>query len=312
MKQPSTSNFVEKALKHWTKDRIEKLTAGHKYQILPNLAPGLLRTLGILNQDGTMSADATRKFIQVNHLLALFKPHFEDLNTRHKEVKILDAGCGSSVLTFTLAWAYQNLWNHPTKILGIDSNAKLIDKSLANAQHVDFADTIEFKCSSISEFIWTDHPLGSDSRPHAVVALHACDTATDDAIALGIREKSDFIAVAPCCQAELAKKWKTLADQTKNHALKPVFHNPHLRRELGANFTDLMRVLILRGHGYEVTTTEFTMSHATPKNTLILATRRGRYHKESQQEFHALAEWCGGTSISLIEKVPFETAKLPE
>ncbi|MBT9559007.1 MAG: hypothetical protein IV100_23450 [Myxococcales bacterium] len=86
----------------------------------------------------------------------------------------------------------------------------------------------------------------------------------------------------------------------------PAYQNPHLRRELAAHMTDLLRVLILRGHGYEVTTTEFTMSHATPKNTLIMATRRGNYHRESQAEYGELVRWLGGSEIALAVKVPFE------
>jgi hypothetical protein len=141
-----------------------------------------------------------------------------------------------------------------------------------------------------------------------VAALHACDTATDDAIAIGVRQKADMIAVAPCCQAELAKKWKQFADIGLTNPMRPAFHNPHLRREIAAHITDLMRVLILRGHGYEVTTTEFTMSHATPKNTLILAIRRGNYHIESQKEYHDLVASMGGAEISLATKLPFDPA----
>lgn len=306
--------FLAKVTKHWTKDRLEKLTTGHKYHVLPTTAAPLLRTLGILNSDATMSADTTRKFIQVNHLLSLLKPHFEDLNSRHKLVRILDAGCGSSVLTFTLAWAFKTLWSHPALVIGIDENKKLIDKCNTNRTHLSFDQEVHFFLSSISQFNWNEHVAKisnaessseSNQRPHAVIALHACDTATDDALALAIKEKADFIAVAPCCQAELARKWKLLAEKKDKHPLAPGFHNPHLRRELAAQITDLMRVLILRGHGYEVTTTEFTMSHATPKNTLIVASRRGQFHKESQQEYSRLVDWCGGVGISLAEKAPF-------
>ena len=96
-----------------------------------------------------------------------------------------------------------------------------------------------------------------------------------------------------------------MADLGITNPLKPAYHNPHLRREIAAHMTDLARVLILRGHGYEVTTTEFTMSHATPKNTLIMATRRGNYQKESQAEYADLAAWMGGPEISLAAKAPF-------
>ncbi len=307
--------FIQKAKAYWTPERLQKITAGHKYHVLPTNAPLLLRALGLLNKDASMSADATRKFIQVNHLLTQFRPYLEEINKRHGQVRVLDAGCGSSFLTFLLAWAYQEVWKHPHLIIGVDSNETLITKNSHTAHDMGVSDAVKFFTSSIADTDWQKIMSGeqaievnSDSkklRPHAVVALHACDTATDDAIALGIKLKADFIAVAPCCQAELAKKWREFADLGVNNPLKPAYHNPHLRRELASHLTDLARVLILRGHGYEVTTTEFTMSHATPKNTLILATRRGNFLKAAQLEYQDLVTWMGGCDISLAAKAPF-------
>ena len=190
----------------------------------------------------------------------------------------------------------------------------LIEKNNKTAIDMGVSDSLKFSASSLDAVNWEalltecGEPVEADikkSRPHAVVALHACDTATDDAAAQGIKLKADFIAVAPCCQAELARKWKEFADTGAVSPLKAAFHNPHLRREIAAHMTDLARVLILRGHGYEVTTTEFTMSHATPKNTLIMATRRGNYHKESQSEYAEFVRHLGGAEISLASKVPF-------
>lgn len=313
-KQNPNEGFLTRCKSHWSQERVKKLIGDHKYHVLPTNAPLLLRTLGILNSDGSMSADSTRKFIQINHLLAQFRPYLEDLNQRHKKVRILDAGCGSSFLTFLLAWAYQEIWHHDALLIGVDSNENLISKNKKSAEILGLDNLLRFAKSAIADVNWLaslkdagDEPLDDSkkSRPHAVVALHACDTATDDAIALGIRLQADFIAVAPCCQAELARMWKDLGDQKNSHPLKPAFKNPHLRRELAAHFTDLSRVLILRGHGYEVTTTEFTMSHATPKNTLILATRRGAYLKEAQNEYTELLKWIGDSPISLAKKSPF-------
>jgi SAM-dependent methyltransferase len=316
LSQPElAAHFISKAQAYWTQERTNKLKGGHKYHVLPTNAPLLLRSLGLLNKDASISADSMRKFIQVNHLLALFKPHMEELNGRHAVPKILDAGCGSSYLTFLLAWAYENLWHHPYLAIGIDNNKTLIEKNIKTSQDLDYSDHLKFKQSPLDEVDWPSIIQEFDthstydikkSRPNAVLALHACDTATDDAIAIGIKWKADFIAVAPCCQAELAKKWKGFADSGISSPLKPAYHNPHLRREIASQLTDLMRVLILRGHGYEVTTTEFTMSHATPKNTLIVATRRGNYQIDAQREYHALTQWMDGAVISLAAKAPFE------
>lgn len=307
-------DFAARCITHWTKERLTKLVGQHKYHVLPTNAPLLLRTLGLLNSDASMAADSTRKFIQINHLLTQFKPFLEDLNQRHKRVRILDAGCGSSFLTFILAWAYKELWKHDALLIGVDTNENLINKNKTSASSMGVDGLIKFAQSPISDINWMNllAELSEDvpddpkkSRPHAVVALHACDTATDDAIALGIKLQADFIAVAPCCQAELARQWKDLGDKNLEHPLSPAFKNPHLRRELAAHFTDLARVLILRGHGYEVTTTEFTMSHATPKNTLILAVRRGLFLTEAQREYLDLKKLMSDCAISLAGKAPF-------
>jgi hypothetical protein len=316
-KTDQKESFEAKARLYWTADRLSKLTHGHKYLVLPTNAARLLRALGLMNQDASISADSRRKFIQVNHLLAQFRPHLEDLNKRHGKIRILDAGCGSSFLTFLLAWAYKELWKSDALLIGVDTNPSLIEKNKANAKEMAVDGILKFATSGIADLDWQralsdlNEPIAADphkSRPHVVAALHACDTATDDAIAIGVRQKADMIAVAPCCQAELAKKWKQFADIGLTNPMRPAFHNPHLRREIAAHVTDLMRVLILRGHGYEVTTTEFTMSHATPKNTLILAIRRGNYHIESQREYHDLVASMGGAEISLATKLAFDPA----
>lgn len=314
--KPKALSFPEKVQNHWTSERLKKLTSGHRYAVLPTTAPALLRTLGILNQDASMSADAAKKYIQINHLFSQFRTFLEELNSRHKLVRILDAGSGSSYLTFLLAWAYRDLWQHPALLIGIDSNKALISKVQKNATDLDMGEILKVFESSIADFDWyrtigqvTGVEIGPEAedrktnRPHAVIALHACDTATDDAIALGINYKSDFIAVAPCCQAELSRLWKGFSDQGAQHPLKPAFQNPHLRREIAAHMTDLLRVLLLRANGYEVTTTEFTMSHATPKNTLLLAVRRGNFHAPSREEYDQLVKSLNGSTISLASKV---------
>jgi hypothetical protein len=111
-------------------------------------------------------------------------------------------------------------------------------------------------------------------RIDAVVALHACDTATCDAIALGVAAGAELIAVAPCCQAELARAWSELAAAGAAGAFAPIWSMPHLRRELAAELTDAMRTLLLRAAGYDVAAIEFVPSPHTRKNTLIRALRR--------------------------------------
>lgn len=325
--------FPEKARAYWTEERTRKVTAGRPYPILPGEGAVLLRALGLLNKDASMSADAVRKYGQVNHLVTLLEPAFLELRQRFSTVRVLDAGCGSSYLTFLLAWCFEHRWHHPVEIIGVDANAPLITKSKERAQQIGLQKTLRFETGAIADFDWAEayakhfekaepatepEPAPSDMptnaptkaltdappesvdaeaaakrakaiRPHAVVALHACDTATDDALTQAIALKADFIAAAPCCQAALAKRWAKLAADHAPGAFAPIWNSPHLRREAAATMTDTLRMLHLRANGYEVTAMEFVPSTHTPKNTLLRAVRRGNYLASARAEHDALA-----------------------
>ena len=291
-------DFNDIAHKWWTSERLKKIMGDKKYSITPVSAPLLLRSLGLLNSDATMSPDNLKKFIQINHMFNLLEPHFEDLVKRHKVVRILDAGCGKSYLTFLLAWCFLEKWKHPAEIIGVDTNTKIIKSCNEKAEKLGFSNILHFESASMLTYKWN-----KDSRPNAVVALHACDTATDMALSFAIKEKADFIAVAPCCQAELARKWK---DDDTVHPLSPVFHTPQVRREIAAHFTDALRICLIRSRGYEVTATEFVPSSHTPKNRLITCVRRGNHLESAENEFNSLKEHIGGKSITLEELLTTE------
>lgn len=295
------TTFDQRAAAHWTKEREAKVTGAKNWPIRPSAAPRLLRTMGLLAADATMPADALRKFSQVNHMLTLLVPVLEDLVARHKVVRILDVGCGNSYLSLILAWWLASKQNHAAQIVGVDSRADVIATSQTRAAAAGLATTLRFTCQPIATVapaeLFAQLFGGSGGRPHLVVALHACDTASDDALALGIRAEADAMAVAPCCQAELAQKWVTLSNT--DHPLTAVFSSPHLRRETAAQITDAMRLLLARAHGYETVATEFTPSEHTTKNRLLLCRRRGRFLQKAAAEYRALTESVGGCEIRL-------------
>ncbi|MES2614417.1 MAG: SAM-dependent methyltransferase [Bdellovibrionota bacterium] len=284
------TEFATTAKKYWTPERTAKVIGTKKYPITPLSAPHLLRMLGILNADSSISPNNMHKFIQINHMFTLIEPHISELRERHKLLNILDAGCGKSYLTFLLAWFFNG--SDSCKIFGVDSNKKLIQDCQSKAKTLGFEEFLNFEAQSLLSLEWTQ-----ESRAHCVISLHACDTATDMALAFAIKQKSDFIAVAPCCQAELARKWKEAP--SSQHALNPVFHTPQLRREVAAQMTDALRVCLMRANGYEVTCTEFVDSAHTPKNRLITCIRRGNYLKSAQTEYEELKSYLGGHSIML-------------
>ncbi len=132
-------------------------------------------------------------------------------------------------------------------------------------------------------------------------ALHACDTATCDAIALGVSAKAELIAVAPCCHGELARGWATLAHE--EGASAPVWRAPHLRRETAAHVTDTMRTLLLGSAGYEVTALEFIGSEHTKKNTLLRANPRGASNPKARAEYESLVTATGGIRLRLAGRL---------
>lgn len=304
-----TDDFVTLAKAHWTKDREAKVTGKKAWAILPSEAPLLLRTLGLLNADATMSADSLRKFSQINHMVSLLLPHVEDLAKRHATVRILDVCCGTSYLTLLLGWLLAEKLKHPFRIIGVDKNAKVIETSARRAEELGLAKHICFEAVTIDTTYGNDcfsrlfgEGLPGESRPHMMVALHACDTASDLALALGIQAKADVMAVAPCCHSELANKWKDLGDL--EHPFSPVFRSPNLRRETAAHLTDAMRLLLVRGRGYEVTATEFVPSTHTPKNRLLVCVRRGKFLKEAEDQYQDLKASLGDRGPRLEELLP--------
>lgn len=298
--------FIDVAFTHWTEDRIAKITSGRKYEIQPPGDAPFLKAIGLLSPDSSMPADAVRKYVQINHMIELLKPSITDLRARHRSLAVLDAGCGSSYLSFLIAWFLKHKCSGNFLVAGIDTNENLIKKSRALAASLELEAHMHFEVASTADFRWAElaakrPALAAFGRPNLVVGLHACDTATDEALALGLDAAADVIAAAPCCQAELASKWRQIAQTTdgRMHPMAPIFQAPELRRAIAAESTDMMRVLLLRASGYETTTTEFVESRHSPKNRLILATRRGRFSRKGLEEYHLLRDHLGGCAIKL-------------
>jgi hypothetical protein len=242
----------------------------------------LLKALHILTRDGTLNHDARRKLKQVLHLVQLLRPSLEGLLAEDPDSVIADLGTGKSYLGFIL----YDLVIGPLgrgSIVGVDVRAELVEKSQRLARESNFT-RMTFVCGEIAG---TTLP---GRRADMVTALHACDTATDDAIRFALHHEAKVIALVPCCQAEVA----TLLGASTGPLEQLWRHNIH-RREFGAHVTNVIRSLVLEMHGYKVRVTEFTGLEHSLKNELILATRHQKSNPVARRKLEQLVDQLGVT-----------------
>lgn len=231
---------------------------------LKDLWPGqsheLLKALHILTRDGKLNQDSRRKLKQVQHLVQLIQPGLED------QKLIVDLGAGKSYLGFML----YDLWMREradTSLIAIESRESLIETSREIAVESGF-DRIQFVCGTIQE-ARTSREVPPEVD--VVTALHACDTATDDSIIFAIEKKAKFIALVPCCQAEVARWLESLKDSKTS--LNALWRHPHHRREFGSHLTNVIRALALEALGYKVRVTELIGWEHAMKNELLVASK---------------------------------------
>lgn len=240
-----------------------------KYDIRPGQSIELLKELHILTRDGKLNQDSRRKLKQVYHLFQFIEPLLKTIQEDHPDITLVDHGAGKSYLGFILYDLFFKDQTNNSHIFGIETRQELVEKSQALATRLGFPG-MSFSTVSIADSIESaDLPATVD----VVTALHACDTATDDAIRFALNKQAQCIVVVPCCQAEVASvlrkhKGKTLA----SNSLTEIWRHPIHTREFGSLVTNVLRCLHLEAHGYQVTVTELVGWEHSMKNELIIAT----------------------------------------
>ena len=240
-----------------------------KHDIKPGQSLELLKELHILTRDGQMNQDSRRKLKQVYHLYQFIEPLLKEVQQDHPDFCLVDHGAGKSYLGFILYDLFFKQQDSRPRIFGIETRDELVEKSRALADRLAFPGMFFLK-QSVAEAI------ESDSLPatvEVVTALHACNTATDDAILFALKKQANFIVLVPCCQAEVAavlkkNKGKTLAQSS----LTEIWRHPLHTREFGSQITNVLRCLQLEAHGYQVNVTELVGWEHSMKNELIIAT----------------------------------------
>jgi hypothetical protein len=278
-----------------------------------DLRPGqsieLLKALNILTRDGKINQDSRRKLKQVNHLCQfLEKPLHAMLQAREaagdiSPLTLADHGAGKSYLGFRL----QDVIVKPqsavhqrgvAQVWGIETRAELVASSQALAQKMGCADSMHFAHLSVQEAM-QDARL--PKRFDMVTALHACDTATDDAIAFGLAKQAAFMALVPCCQAELASHLRQ--NKALNLARTPLaelWRHPLHTREMGSQLTNVLRCLHLESKGYQVTVTELVGWEHSMKNELILAQYTGQPNASAGERLKTLLVQFGLENLNTI------------
>lgn len=252
-----------------------KAMGGKERALRPDTSAALLREIGIMNADGSISATHARKYKQISHLATLCEPTIERLAatrplTAEAPLRALDLACGNAYLSFVLAEVLR-LRAVPLRLHGVDVRADVVARSVERARNLGLAN-LSFAEADIAAAA-ASAPAVLGGPPDLVLALHACDTATDEAIALAIRLGAPALLSVPCCQAEVAAQLGA-TKTAEVHPLAAMLEHGLLRRAYADVLTDSVRVAALEACGYDVAVVEFVGSEHTAKNLLIRAHRR--------------------------------------
>ena len=275
----------------------------------------LLRTIGIADGDGNIRASMRGKYDQVNEFLRVVSslPLPSAVGSRQLVVgsgngggentncqlpttnsfTVVDCGCGKAYLTLALYfYLTQVMGVKNVKVYGVDRREDVIDAAKKMAKALDVADKVEFVVSDLADF--------NVDKADLVVSLHACDTATDEALAKAVEWRAKYILSAPCCQHELQKGIAEMSGRATGPAaiFGGLLRQSILRERLCDILTDAFRALILRILGFKVQVIEFVSSEATMRNIML----KCEYCVKPGQagpvgEYLALRDYWGGEAV---------------
>src|ERR1700742_4398862 len=263
-------------------------------QDIPEIRPGqsieLLKALHILTRDGKMNQDSRRKLKQVYHLFQFIEPLLKELQDEQGAMTLVDHGAGKSYLGFILYdlffKAFQDVASGASHIYGIETREDLVAKSEELAGRLGFKG-MSFLNLSVAESITSERlPKQID----IVTALHACNTATDDALRFALEKRAKYIVVVPCCQAEVAGVLRQNKSKSLSNALTEIWRHPLHTREFGSQITNVLRCLQLEAHGYQVSVTELVGWEHSMKNELIIARRKDLPTRRPADRMHEILQ----------------------
>jgi hypothetical protein len=249
-------------------------------EINPEQSVELLKELHILTKDGKLNQDSRRKLKQIYHLFQFIEPLLLDAHDKNTSFTLVDHGAGKSYLGFILYDLFFKNQAMQANIIGIETRSELVAKSELLQKKFNF-ERMSFINATVKE---SENHSAIPNKCEIVTALHACDTATDDAIDFALQKQADHLVLIPCCQAEVAAQLRQNKKYNLSNPLVEIYRHPLHTRELGSHLTNALRCLRLEAHGYDVTVTEFTGFEHSMKNELILAKKTKETSDKSRQK----------------------------
>ncbi|TYQ16408.1 UNVERIFIED_CONTAM: methyltransferase family protein [Acetivibrio alkalicellulosi] len=243
------------------------------YYIKVGKANQLLKEIGILSSSGKIKNDMIRKYNQIDHFIELIDSMLKELCEKHDSITVLDCGCGKSYLLFVLNYYIREVLKKPCHFIGLDYSETVIEASKNTAQNLGYKN-MEFQSTDIKNY----HPK---RKIHFVISLHACNTATDEAIALAVKNKVEGLAVVPCCQQEILSQYSF-------KPLNSIIKHGVLKTRIADVITDGVRSLLLEVAGYKTSVVEYVSPIDTPKNLMIKAIKNSELNVEKLEEYKEL------------------------
>ncbi|MNO90263.1 23S rRNA methyltransferase A [compost metagenome] len=239
------------------------------YYIKVGKADALLKEIGIMSKDGKIKNNKIRKYNQIDHYVELLEGVLDSL-PKNKVITILDCGCGKSYLTFVLNYYLTEIKRRKCKFIGLDISEGVINSSKEMAKNLGYRN-MEFHAIDIKMY-------KPKEKINVVMSLHACDTATDMALALGIKLESDCIIAVPCCHRQMLSQYNY-------EPFEGITKHGILKARLADVLTDGMRSMMLEAKGYDVSVVEYISPLETPKNLMIRAL------KTSDENYDLMSEY---------------------
>lgn len=243
-------------------------------------ASELLKAMGIMGSEERVPRDKRRKLFQVDRFVELVDQLIRDW-PRDRELVVADLGAGKSLLSFALNYYLTEIRRNRCFITSVDSDSKVLESASRIRDRLGYRN-MEFIHSRILDYF-------PSRKPDLVLSLHACDTATDEALALAVREEASFILAVPCCQA-------ALSGEIDFGDLEPVARHGIFQRRLSDIITDGLRLLSLEARGYQVSVVEYVSPLDTPKNLMLRARRQGSPRPDRIREYRRLTDRLGTRS----------------